>query len=108
MLSPSTKPSDGLEYTPSNAGWTDNTPTLNVINFTFGTPFDGNPYDERSGLDIVRESSLMTSSMSRRNALRAKAIFEASKVGRGYRNFQTPNQPENLHTPMTDAFGRPI
>lgn len=94
-----------LEYTPTNPRITDNSPVINMLTEIDKFHVDGNPLDERSGLDKMRESNLMTDSMSRRNALYRKSIAAAAKVGRGYRDFETPNQPENQNSAFTDGFG---
>ena len=94
-----------LDYTPSELTHTDDTPSISIIATLGGSYPYGNPLDTRSGLDKVRESSLITDTMKRREALRIKAVNAASKVGNGYRNFATPVQPEWLHSPMTNGFG---
>jgi len=94
-----------LDYKPSNPKVTDPTKAINMLTEINKFSVDGNPLDERSGLDRVRESDLTTASMTNRNIQYKKSIAAAAKAGRGFRDFETPVQPEDFNTPFTDGFG---
>jgi len=82
--------------------WHDGSKEISLLNPEIP---QGNPNDERSGLDITRASDLKTEPMRRRDVLRAQAVAAAAKAGNGYRNFATPNQPDDFGVPLTDGFG---
>lgn len=100
------KASHGVD--PSDAlpkEWLDPYNGYNQMNVSNPYIPSGNPDDDKSDLDKVRESDLRTVPMISRDKLRLQAINAAAKVGKGYRDFDTPVQPDEFGTPMTDGFG---